>query len=78
MISLASTIFIFVRKLLFGDPVSGWASTACIITFLGGIQLFFLGILGQYLAKAYLEVKNRPLYLIGESNIEREDAACGN
>lgn len=78
MISLASTIFIFVRKLLFGDPVSGWASTACIITFLGGIQLFFLGILGQYLAKAYLEVKNRPLYLIGESNIEREAAPCGN
>ena len=70
LISLGSTIFIFVRKLLFGDPVSGWASTACIITFLGGIQLFFLGVFGQYLAKTYLEVKNRPLYLVGESNLE--------
>lgn len=70
LISLGSTIFIFVRKLLFGDPVSGWASTACIITFLGGIQLFFMGVFGQYLAKTYLEVKNRPLYLVGESNLE--------
>lgn len=78
MISLASTIFIFVRKLLFGDPVSGWASTACIITFLGGIQLFFLGVFGQYLAKAYTEVKNRPLYLIGESNVEKEINACSD
>lgn len=78
MISLASTIFIFVRKLLFGDPVSGWASTACIITFLGGIQLFFLGVFGQYLAKAYTEVKNRPLYLIGESNVEKEIDTCSD
>ena len=78
MFSLASTIFIFVRKLLFGDPVSGWASTACIITFLGGIQLFFLGVFGQYLAKAYTEVKNRPLYLIGESNVEKEINACSD
>ena len=73
VISLASTIFIFVRKLLFGDPVSGWASTACIITFLGGIQLFFLGVFGQYMAKTYLEVKNRPLFLVAESNIEKGD-----
>jgi glycosyltransferase involved in cell wall biosynthesis len=70
LISLTATVFIFVRKLFFGDPVTGWASTACIITFLGGIQLFFLGIIGQYLAKAYLEVKDRPLYLVGESNVE--------
>ena len=71
-VSLGATVFIFVRRLLFGDPVSGWASTACIITFLGGIQLFFLGVIGQYLAKTYLEVKERPLYLIGESNIKEE------
>ena len=70
LISLTATLFIFIRKLFFGDPVTGWASTACIITFLGGIQLFFLGIIGQYLAKAYLEVKDRPLYLVGESNVE--------
>lgn len=70
VISLTATVFIFVRRLLFGDPVTGWASTACIITFLGGIQLFFLGVIGQYLAKAYLEVKDRPLYLVGETNIK--------
>lgn len=70
-ISLAATVFFFVRKLAFGDPVTGWASTVCIITFLGGIQLFFLGVFGQYMARAYLEVKNRPLFLIAESNIEK-------
>ncbi len=72
-ISLAATVFFFVRKLAFGDPVTGWASTVCIITFLGGIQLFFLGVFGQYMAKAYLEVKNRPLFLVAESNIEKGD-----
>ena len=69
ILSLAATVFFFVRKLAFGDPVTGWASTVCIITFLGGVQLFFLGIFGQYMAKTYLEVKNRPLFLVAESNI---------
>jgi len=72
MLALCSTVFIVVRKLLFGDPVSGWASTASIITFIGGIQLFFMGIFGQYLAKAYTEIKNRPIYIIAESNLETE------
>lgn len=72
LISLSATVYIFIRKLLFGDPVVGWASTACIITFLGGIQLFFLGIIGQYLAKTYLESKGRPLYLVGETNIKED------
>lgn len=66
--ALGSTLLIVVRKLIFGDPVSGWASTASIITFIGGVQLFFMGILGQYLAKAYTEIKNRPVYIIAESN----------
>lgn len=70
IIALLSTVFIVVRKLLFGDPVSGWASTASIITFIGGIQLFFLGIIGQYLAKTYIEIKNRPIYIVGETNIQ--------
>lgn len=70
VVSLAATVFFFVRKLAFGDPVTGWASTVCIITFLGGVQLFFLGIFGQYMAKTYLEVKNRPLFLVAESNID--------
>ena len=59
-----------VRRLLFGDPVAGWASTVCIITFIGGIQLLCLGIIGKYLATVYLEVKNRPHYIISESNSE--------
>lgn len=70
MVALFSTVFIVIRKLIFGDPVSGWASTASIITFIGGIQLFFMGVFGQYLAKAYTEIKNRPVYLISETNIE--------
>ena len=73
MLALCSTVFIVVRKLIFGDPVSGWASTASIITFIGGIQLFFMGVFGQYLAKAYTEIKNRPIYLVAESNLEEEN-----
>ncbi len=59
-------IFIFVRALIFGDPVSGWPSLVCIILLSSGVQLFCLGILGQYLAKTYLEVKRRPIYLVKE------------
>lgn len=70
MISFLAIVFIVVRRLLFGDPVAGWASTACIITFIGGIQLLCLGIIGKYLATVYLEVKNRPHYIISESNSE--------
>lgn len=51
-------IFICVRKLMFGDPVDGWPSLVCIIMFIGGIQLFCMGIMGQYLSKTYMEVKN--------------------
>ncbi len=60
-------IFIIVRALLFGDPVAGWPSMACIVIFLGGINLFCIGILGQYLSKVYLETKNRPLYIVAET-----------
>lgn len=59
-------LFIIVRKLLFGDPVSGWPSLVCIISLVGGVQLFCTGIVGQYLAKTYMEVKNRPIYLVKE------------
>ena len=59
-------LFIIVRKLIFGDPVSGWPSLVCIMLFLSGIQFFCTGILGQYLAKTYMEVKNRPIYLTKE------------
>ena len=69
-VSLLAIVFIIVRKLIFGDPVDGWASTVCIITFVGGIQLFCMGITGQYLSKMYSEVKNRPHYIIQETNCE--------
>ena len=67
-ISFVAIIFIVVRKLIFGDPVDGWASTICIITFIGGIQLFCMGIMGQYLSKTYMEVKGRPHYIVRETN----------
>lgn len=62
---------IIIRKLCFGDPVAGWASTATIILFLGGIQLLSIGVLGQYLAKTYLEVKKRPIYIVDETDIDK-------
>ena len=68
LLSFIAVIFIVVRKLVFGDPVTGWASTACIITFIGGVQLFCMGIMGQYIAKTYMEVKQRPQYIVAESN----------
>lgn len=61
---------IVVRRAVFGDPVDGWASTICVIIFIGGIQLFCLGIMGQYIAKTYLETKKRPHFIIGETNSE--------
>lgn len=66
MLAFLMIIFIIVRKLIFGDPVSGWPSLVCIMLFLSGIQFFCTGILGQYLAKTYMEVKKRPIYLIKE------------
>ena len=70
VLSFVAVIFIIIRKLVFGDPVTGWASTACIITFIGGVQLFCMGIMGQYIAKTYLEVKKRPHYIVAESNMD--------
>ena len=72
-ISFVAIIFIIVRKLIFGDPVSGWPSLVCIITFVGGIQLFCMGIMGQYLSKTYMEVKKRPHYIIQKSNDEETE-----
>lgn len=68
-VAFVSILFVVIRKLIFGDPVTGWASTISIILFVGGIQLLCIGILGQYLAKTYLESKKRPIYIIGETDI---------
>ena len=66
--SFAALMVIIIRRLVFGDPVVGWASTVCIMIFIGGLQLFCLGIIGQYIAKIYMEAKHRPHYIISESN----------
>lgn len=59
-------IVTIVRKAVFGDPTSGWPSLVCIISLVSGVQLFCLGIVGQYLSKTYMEVKKRPIYLVKE------------
>lgn len=61
---------VLVKTLLYGDPVGGWPSMMCVILFLGGIQLFCIGILGQYLSKTYLETKRRPIYILQETSEE--------
>ena len=67
LISGLAILFIIFKTLVYGDPTSGWPSTICIIMFIGGIQLLSLGIIGQYLSKTYLEIKNRPIYIIKET-----------
>lgn len=71
LLSIIGIIFIVVRTLAFGDPVSGWPSLVCIILLLSGIQLLCLGIIGQYLAKAYLETKHRPIYIVKETSEDK-------
>lgn len=66
IVALLAMIFIIVRKLIFGDPVIGWASLASIVLMIGGLQLFCLGILGKYIGNIYLEAKHRPIYIIKE------------
>ena len=68
-ISFIMIIVIIIRTLIYGDPTSGWPSLVCIIFFVSGIQLFCLGIIGEYLSKTYLESKRRPIYIIKETNI---------
>lgn len=72
LVSFIMIIFIVARTLTYGDPTSGWPSMVCIIFFVSGIQLFSLGIIGQYLSKAYLEVKHRPIYIIKETDSKVE------
>ena len=67
LISFVMVIVIIVKTLILGDPVNGWPSLVCIIFFVSGIQLFCIGIMGQYLAKTYLETKKRPIYIIKET-----------
>lgn len=70
MVGAVAVLFIVIRAALFGDPTSGWPSLACIIIFIGGVQLLCIGVLGQYLAKTYLETKRRPIYICRESDLK--------
>ena len=65
-VSFVLIILIAVRRLVFCDPVQGWASLVCFITFFSGLQLFCTGISGLYISKIYTEVKQRPIYIIKE------------
>lgn len=70
LVAVIAIIFVVVRKLIFGDPVAGWASLVCIILFIGGIQLFCMGIMGQYLSRTYMETKRRPHYIVSQTNMD--------
>ena len=71
IVALLFVCVVLVKTLAFGDAVGGWPSMMCVILFLGGMQLFCMGILGQYLAKTYLETKKRPIYIVQETNEDR-------
>lgn len=71
IVALLFVCVVLVKTLAFGDAVGGWPSMMCVILFLGGVQLFCMGILGQYLAKTYLETKKRPIYIVKETNEDR-------
>lgn len=70
-ISLLAILFIVVRRLIFGDAVQGWASNMCVMIFIGGVQLFCLGVIGQYIGKTYVETKKRPHYIVSECSDEQ-------
>ncbi len=55
LVSVILMVLIIIRRLIFGGRVAGWSSTICIIIFIGGMQLFCLGVMGQYIAKTYIE-----------------------
>ena len=69
LISFIMILVIIIKTVAFGDSTSGWPSLVCIIFFVSGVQLFCLGIMGEYLSKTYLETKKRPIYIVKETNI---------
>lgn len=75
LIAFVMIIVVIIKTLAFGDPAAGWPSLVCLIMFTSGIQLFFLGVIGEYLAKAYLETKHRPHYITRETNLSPNSAA---
>lgn len=73
LLSFILVIYVVIKTIIVGVLTPGWASTVCIIFLTSGVQLFCIGILGQYLGKTYIESKNRPLYITKESNIDEEN-----
>lgn len=71
IISIFAMLYFFLSNLITRNPVPGWPSLICIILFLGGLQLFCLGIVGKYIGKIFLEVKKRPNYIIKEANLDK-------
>ena len=69
IIAFVMILVIITKTLIWGDPVAGYPSLVCIIFFVAGVQMFCIGILGHYLAKTYMETKNRPVYIVKEKNI---------
>ena len=72
LVSVIMIVFIIVKTLTIGDPVAGWPSLVCIIFFVSGVQLFSIGVIGQYLSKLYLEVKKRPVYIVKETEKDKK------
>lgn len=68
-------VVIIVKTLVFGDAASGWPSLICVVLMMGGLQLLALGVIGQYLAKTYLETKRRPVYIVRmtDEDLRRKD-----
>lgn len=76
-VSIIAIVFIIVRKLIYGDPVQGWASNICVLLLMGGIQLFCIGIIGEYIAKTYTETKARPHYIVRECSDDKIERIGG-
>lgn len=76
VLSLAAILLIVFRTLIWGDPVAGWPSLACIVFLVSGVQLLCSGILGQYLSKAYMEGKHRPIYILREVSDETHQTSA--
>ncbi len=78
IMSIIFIVVIVIKTIIFGDPVDGWPSLVCVIFFVSGIQLLCIGILGQYLAKTYMETKKRPIYIVREMSRDLEAKSMSN
>lgn len=76
-VAFIAILFIIFKTIIYGDPVGGWPSLACIVIFTSGVQLFFFGVMGMYLSKTYLEVKKRPIYIVRETEEDQEPLCKG-